>query len=99
VTFHSFGTDLVAQKIGSAFSLLGTDSSMAYYNGSIGWFQSNLGRVMPDYTVAWTNGTSAANPSKATFNDTQFGVTSDGTPMTLTGTIYFTRNGNLVTLN
>jgi hypothetical protein len=88
----------LAQKTGSVFSLLGVNGANGQIFSSIGSYTMG-GWVMPNYTVAWTNGTSLANPSKATFNDTQFGVTSDGTPITLTGTVYFTRGGNLVTLN
>ena len=98
VAFSNFGTALWAEKNGSVFSLRGTDSAMMYIQGPFGWYQSNNGRAQPDYTVAWTNG-SVANPSRVTFNNTQIGVTSYGVPITLSGTVYITRNGGLISLS
>lgn len=99
VTFYNFGVPLGAEKNGSVFTLRGTDSAMMTINSGYGWYQSNANRPQPDYDVAWTNGTGAADPSRVTFSDTQVGVTSTGVPITLTGTVSLTRGGGLVTLN
>ena len=98
VVLSNLGKPLAAEKSGSVFSLRGTDSAMMYMSGAGGYYQSNSGRVQPQYSVPWTNG-SIANPSRATFNDTQIGVTSTGVPITLTGTVTLVRDGGLISLN
>ena len=91
--------NLLGQKIGSGYSLKGSDSALLTISDVYFWWQSDVGRGA-NYTVHWANGTNPLAPvSTATFNDSPVGITSSGNVITLTGAVRFKTPANgLLTL-
>ncbi|HEY6780145.1 MAG TPA: hypothetical protein VI111_04280, partial [Thermoleophilaceae bacterium] len=92
------------QKVGSVFSLTGSQTLEVHIALVSGYYHSNVNQPA-SFTVAWANGTSGANPSTMTFTNTPIGKVSNadsgqlGQPITLSGTVKLNNGGSLLTLS
>lgn len=99
IDFVKMGLAMKGVKTGSAYSVQGLNEMYIHITGSfVNYTSDGVGAV--SYTAPWTNGTSAANPSKVVFTNAQVGTTNTGSlPITLSGTFTLkTSGGALLTL-
>ena len=99
------GPQFLANKTGSTYTLNSSWSANVDLYSPLGLVTSGSGQAVPAYSAAWTNGTSAVNPSSLTFSEAAVGKVSNadsgiqGQPVKITGTLKLTRGGSLLTLN
>jgi hypothetical protein len=99
VRYYGTGTRLQGEKVGSSYSLRGTDNSLLTINAGNAVWSGGAG-TNTFYSLPWVNGTNPLAPvSTATYNNTQVAVTGTGAVITFTGTFRFKTPANgLLTL-